>query len=120
MSWRDATALARAASAEAFGRALAFTPDGGTQTSTTPSGAPLLGVFRSSYESIDLETGAEISSQRPNVRVSLEDFATPPGEDDLLDVAKEFDLGTLEGSYRITATEVDGEGGATLLLHLIE
>lgn len=110
MAWTDPslTELARAATRGVFGSPCTYQVGEATPVTTTPAGAPLAGVFRSSYVQTDPASGTKVTTERPNVFVSLADLPAAPAEGHRL---------VIQGaSYRVGRVELDGEGGALLLL----
>ena len=70
------------------------------------------GVFDEVWEEVDPETGMIISSSAPNIGVQLSELGLKPQSGDELDVN--------DRTYRVTDVHEDGQGGATLTLHLLE
>jgi hypothetical protein len=69
------------------------------------------GVFSRTWIRIDPGTGAEISSEQPNLAVRLSDLPEEPAEDRLVEV---------EGQplpFTISEVQRDGQGMAVLLLY---
>lgn len=58
--------------------AVVYTPAGGASVSTTPSGAPLRGIFDSDHVHLD-EGGAGVDTRGPAVSLLLADLPDDPG-----------------------------------------
>lgn len=78
MGWQDLTAATNRtlAQAGAFGEAVQYSPFAG--------GGPLARSwpFDEEFEEIDADTGAGITSQRPNLLITLSELSAPPQRGD--------------------------------------
>lgn len=91
----------------AFGESVRYEPiDGGRY--------PILGVFDREFELIDPQTENVIASNRPALGIRLADLPQSPKEGDLvyIDATREC--------FRVTDSQEDGQGGATLIMHKVE
>lgn len=91
-------------SVSVFGTAVVHEPViGGVHT--------LRGIFNDRYEGVDPETGFITVTEQPNLGIRLSQWPTPPVQGDFISVYGQ--------GYQIRHIEVDGEGGATLILDKI-
>jgi hypothetical protein len=87
----------------AFGETVTYTPYGGTAASITA-------VWGDVYSDVDAATGAVMQSDQPNILIKESDLAAG--------VAQEGDTVTRSAvTYKVIKREIDGQGGAKLLLH---
>ena len=68
----------------------------------------LVAVFDAVGTVVDLATGVAQRTNVPSLGVVLADFATPPRPGDSVDIDAV--------NYKVSDVELDGQGGATLLL----
>lgn len=88
-----------------FGEAVEFWPiAGGTYAQH--------GIFSDKYEGVDPETGFVIVSEKPNLGIILVDWPIKPIDGDVIVV-----YGV---RYTVQYVEVDGEGGATVILENVK
>lgn len=103
MDWEKATDSVLDISMATFGAPSVshiYTPEGGVPT-------PIRGIFSNEYVSVD-SAGISSSMTAPNLGVRLSELPCAP---------KPGDKVTVEGvQYKITNSEGDGQGGATLIL----
>jgi hypothetical protein len=104
MGWRRLTKALRRTlkSAGAFGELATYTPQGG-------SPVEIRVIFRRTHIELDPE-GVPVTSTTPNIKVDLDDLPVEPEQGD------QVVYGGAE--FRVSEVQVDGNGGAKLLMHL--
>lgn len=68
-------------------------------------------VFDKEFENLDVQTENVIASNQPALGIKLSDFPRPPTKKDV------FIVDNIE--YSIEDVQEDGQGGATVFLHLL-
>lgn len=86
---------------QTFATPIGFFPIGGFERAQ-------FGIFNDRYEGIDADTGAIVVSQQPNVGIRLSDWPLSPVDGDVMMIYGD--------RYTVRHMEVDGEGGATVIL----
>jgi len=88
----------------AFGESAQYQPlKGGSYT--------LCGVFDRNFEQVDPDTQIVIASNVPMFGVNLNEMFEKPQQGDLLSIDEEV--------FRVTDSQEDGQGGATLILQKV-
>ncbi len=90
--------------------AVTYTPDGGSPTTTTPSGEPLLGMFDKNFVLVD-PARPGVESVHPVITLRLEDLPTDPEDDDPI-------LGIDGTDYKVQERQKDGPIGGSIMLML--
>ncbi|MCP3916149.1 MAG: hypothetical protein GY711_11385 [bacterium] len=102
-NWAKMAERARGAITRNLGEGVTYLPAAGGTYSVR-------GVFSAQFVGVDLQTGSEVTSNTPNVFVSLADIPAV--------VTIDEDHFEREGkSYLVKEEHLDGEGGATYMLH---
>ena len=90
--------------------AVTYTPDGGSPTSETPGGDPLVGMFDEAYTIVDPDNPG-VESVAPVLKMRLEDLPSDPRADDPTIQIDGIDY-TVEGRH------TDGTIGGSIMLKL--
>lgn len=67
------------------------------------------GVFDNAHQSVDPQTGAQVTSTQPTFGIRLADLLAAPDSGDTVTIGATV--------YRVIDTQPDGQGGSTLILH---